>query len=205
MTKTIAITGGIGSGKSTVSKMIRNLGYCVFDADDFSRDVLFDPEVETKIKFLFGESIFLEKGKLDRIKVRERIYQDPSLKKGLESILHPAISEELNEKKSSLRKLSETAWIFYEASLILEIGKKNHFDACIVVVAENENRIKRLTQSRPLKEEDIQKIMSSQMPDHEKLKHADYVIENSGSIEDLEKKVFELMLFLYKKLSPSSF
>ena len=133
--RTILITGGIGSGKSSVSKILANLGYCGFDADIFAREVLFYPEVESRIKSVFGSHVFLEKGILNRALVRKMIYDEPLLKKKLESILHPAIEEELKIKSQIVSQFAPNAWIFYEASLILEIGKKSNFDACIVVTA----------------------------------------------------------------------
>lgn len=203
--KLIAITGGIGSGKSTVAKILQNLGYCVFDADIFSRDVLHDAEVESKVKSIFGEDVFLEKGVLNRDFVRQKIFEHPEMKKQLESILHPAIAELLNKKSTLLSSVCPDIWIFYEASLILENGKKNHFDACVVVTTKKELKISRLQQSRKLSNEQIHKIMSSQMPDEEKQKHADYSIENSGHFHELEQSVFQLIQFLNQRFKPSSF
>lgn len=205
MVKSIAITGGIGSGKSTISKMLSNLGYCVFDADIFAREVLFYPEIESRIKSIFGSYVFLEKGQLNRDLIRKMIFDDHSLKKKLESILHPAIEEEFNVKKQILASLSKSVWLFYETSLIIEIGKRKHFDACVVVTAKHESKFNRLNQSRNMSEEQFQKIISTQMTDEEKVKHADFVIENSGHLQDLEQSVLNLLQFLYKKFSPSSF
>lgn len=205
MAKVIAVTGGIGSGKSTVSKILTNLGYCVFDADIFAREVLFRPAVEARVKSVFGSHVFLEKGILNRELVRKMVYDNPALRKKLEDILHPAIAEELKIKSQMLSKLANNAWIFYEASLILEIGKKDHFDACVVVTTHHQAKLNRLSQSRNLSEEELNKIIASQMPDSEKIKHADYLIENSGSFTDLESHVYNLIRFLYNKFSPSSF
>ncbi|MES2614865.1 MAG: dephospho-CoA kinase [Bdellovibrionota bacterium] len=203
MVKLIAITGGIGSGKSTVSKILTSLGYCVFDADVFAREVLFYSEIESRIKSIFGSHVFIETGVLNRALIRKMIYEAPHLKKQLESILHPAIAEELKIKSQCLNKIASNAWVFYEASIILENGRKNHFDACVVVTAKQELKIKRLTHSRSLSEEDIHKIISTQMPDEEKITLADYVIENSGDFKNLEQNTFSLIKFLHAKFTPA--
>ena len=205
MIKIIAVTGGIGSGKSTVSNLLRNLGYCVYDADVFARQVLFYPEVQLKIENLFGAHVFVNEGILDRNLVRQMIYENPLLKKQLEDILHPAIADELKKKTQNLKDISLTQWVFYEASLIFENGKQKNFDACILVKTDKVTKLDRIKQSRSLKEDDIQKIIDTQMPDDEKAKLADYIIENSSHRKDLENSVFNLIRFLYQKFSPSSF
>ena len=201
----ILITGGIGSGKSFLAKIIANLGYSVFDADILAREVLFYTKIEEQIKNLLGPNVFLKKGVLNRELVRKIIYDDPLLKKKLELILHPAIEKELQIKIDSISTHSQNAWIFYEASLILEAGKKNYFDVCVVITAKQEVKLSRLSHSRNLSKEDLNKIIASQMPDEEKIKHADFVIENSGSFKDLEDSAFKLIHFLYSRSSQPSF
>ena len=92
-----------------------------------------------------------------------------------------------------------------EASLIFENGKQNNFDACILVKTDKVTKLHRLKQSRQLKEDELQKIIDSQMPDDEKAKLADYIIENSSHKADLENSVLNLIRFLSQKFSPSSF
>jgi dephospho-CoA kinase len=203
--KLIALTGGIGSGKSTVASKLSQLGYCVFDADIFARDVLYYQDVENKIKSIFGDDIFLSKGQLNREAVGKMIYSNPLLKQKLENIMHPAIANEFKTKTDSIAKLAPDAWVFYEASLILELGKKEHFDACVVVKTHPTHKKDRLFRSRNMTHETFDKITSTQMPDEDKIKHADYIIENSGNLENLQLEIFNLIRFLYKKFTPSSF
>ncbi|KAB8038904.1 dephospho-CoA kinase [Silvanigrella paludirubra] len=198
MSKKIAITGGIGSGKSSLAKILAQRGYCVWDADIFSREVLFLPEVQSRIKTIFGDSAFISDGNLNREMIRNIIFENPKLKKDLEKILHPAMFDLFNSKMSIISKVSPSSWIFYEASLILELGRKSFFDFCIVVIADENIKIKRLNEKRNLSEEISKKIISSQMSDSEKITHADYVIDNSLSIQDLEESANKLLNYLTK-------
>lgn len=197
--KKIALTGNMGSGKSSVAKILSQYGYCVWDADVFSREVLEIPSVESQVKSLFGNSVFLETGKLDRHQVRKHIFSDHKLKEKFEQVMHPAIAQMFKEKSEKLFSLAPHAWIFYEASLILEKNKKSEFDACVVIFADSEVRKKRVLENRNLPLEEIQKVMDAQMPDAEKIKQSDYTINNSDGIEFLEKKCLDMLHFLYTK------
>ena len=199
MSKKIAITGGIGSGKSFLAKILAQRGYCVWDADIFSREVLFFPEVQSRIKSIFGDSVFISNGILNRELVRNLIFENPKLKNSLEKILHPAMFDHFNSKVAIMNKVAPTSWIFYEASLILELGRKSFFDFCVVVIANENIKIKRLNEKRNLSEENSKKIMSTQMPDSEKITHADYIIDNSTTIENLEESASKLLNYLTKK------
>ncbi len=201
MSKKIVITGGIGSGKSLLSKLIATRGYCVWDADVLSREVLFNPAVQGRIKAVFGDSVFLTDGILNREMIRNLIFTDPNLKKAFEKIMHPAMYEHFNAKVELLNKLAPTAWVFYEASLILELKRKSEFDFCVVVIADEAIKLKRLKENRNLNEPDVKKIMSAQMPDAEKITYADLVIDNSLSIKDLEDSLTNLINLLIKKFS----
>ncbi|APJ02485.1 dephospho-CoA kinase [Silvanigrella aquatica] len=201
MSKKIAITGGIGSGKSSLAKILAQKGYCVWDADVFSREVLFFPEVQARIKAIFGNSVFIGDGQLNRELVRSQIFANAKLKKSLEKIIHPAIHDLFNSKYRELLKVASTAWVFYEASLILEKGRKSFFDFCVVVVADENVKLRRLSEKRNLPEAEARKIMATQMSDSEKISHADYVIDNSASLDLLEKSAEKLILYLSEKFS----
>lgn len=201
MSRKIAITGGIGSGKSSLANILAHKGYCVWDADLFSREVLFFPEVQSRIKTIFGDSIFISNGILDRELVRNQIFTNPKLKKAFENILHPAMFEHFNSKFTMMNTIAPTAWIFYEASLILELNRKSYFDFCVVVVADESMKIDRLSGKRNLSQSDSKKIMSTQMLDSEKITHADYVIDNSTSLQNLEEAANKLILYLQEKFS----
>lgn len=203
MSKKIVITGGIGSGKSSVAKMLAQRGYCVWDADVFSREVLFQAEIQSRIKTIFGDTVFIKDGILNREYIRNQIFSNSELKKSFEGIMHPAMFEHFHSKYNIMLKIAPTSWVFYEASLILELKRKSEFDFCIVVYADENIKIERLSSKRNLSREDCIKVIQSQMPDNEKIKYADYLINNSGSEEELKVSVNKLILHLNEKFSSS--
>lgn len=201
MHKVIALTGGIGTGKSAVAGELANRGFCVWDADVFAREVLFFPEVEARIKAVFGQSVFLHRGVLDRKIIRDIIFSNPTAKKKLEGVLHPAIFELFQSRVSQFKMLAPNAWIFYEASLILELKRQSQFDACVVVVAQEDVKLKRLKDKRNMAKEDALKIMATQLSDEQKIKHAHFVLDNSFSFDKLSQSVDSLLLTLREKFS----
>lgn len=189
----------MGSGKSSVARMLRQYGYCVWDADDFSRQVLFLPHVASQIKALFGDFVFVKPGHLDRPLVRQKIFADPKQKQDFEDIIHPAIADHFHKQIENLRKIAPDIWIFYEASLIFEKNRHHEFDACVVVTSDADVRKQRLMRDRNLSESLIQSVLQSQWPDDQKIKHADHVIDNSGDLKSLDQQVKKLILDLHAK------
>lgn len=199
MIKKISITGGMGSGKSTVIQYLSQLGYCVWDADIFSASAIAQPHVEEQIKHIFGDHAYCSPGILNRAFVREQVFQHPDLKNKLEEIIHPVIEHMLSQRLNKMTEQGVSCWIFYEASLIFEKKRHDFFDANILVIADDEKRIKRVRKTKKLPIDLIHKIMAQQMPTAQKLKMADYVIKNSGTHSDLEKNVLKLIQFLKRK------
>lgn len=199
MIKKISITGGIGSGKSTVVKMLASLGYCVWDADVFVANAMKTSEVEEKIKNLLGNEAYLSTGILNREWVRTRVFLDTKLKNGLEDILHPVIQKVFAQRLQHIEAQDVSCWIFYEASLIFEKKRHTSFDANILVIADEKKRLQRVRKNKKLSPDLITQIMSQQMSDREKKKLADHVIDNSGNQKELEKNVLKLVQFLKKK------
>lgn len=196
MVKKIAITGGIGSGKTSVAKILQNLGYCIWDADIFARDVLFLPEVEQKLKNAFGAEIYTAPGQLDRAALRQRVFSQPEQRQILESILHPAIAQLFRTRVEKLEQLCPTMWVFYEAALIVEAKRVDAFDVCVLVTADENVRMKRLQENREISVPEIQKIIKSQMSDEEKKVHAHFIIDNSKDLPHLQQGVENLLDYL---------
>lgn len=194
MMKKILITGGIGSGKSEVSKILKNMGYPVADADRFARDILQQPDIQKKINQLFHENVFLPNGEMDRAKVRQKILEKESLRVALENITHPAITQKREELVKELEQKSHQEYFFYEASLILEKKRQDEFDAVFLVTADTDTRRNRIIKNRGLSKEHVQKIMAAQMPETEKAKFANFVITNQNlSLAQLKERVAEIL------------
>jgi dephospho-CoA kinase len=201
MTKAIALTGGIGAGKSSVSLELKALGYVVEDADQLSREVLFLPEVAASVCQIFGADAFVSEGVLNRAKVRQEVFAAPEKRKALEAILHPAIAEAFRKKQMLLSTLSQSAWFFYEAALIFETNRAGDFDAVIVVHTPVEVRIRRLMELRGMAEKEARSVVAAQMSDEEKIARADFVIENTGNLAELSEKIHTLLDFLRARFS----
>ena len=175
------LTGGMGSGKSTVAKIFSELGFPVIDADQIAREIRNQSSVaQAAIEARFGTD--------DPIKLREIVFQDPLAKDSLEKILHPLIRA---ESQRQIDELSRThSVIIYEATLLVETGRYQDFDGLIVVESPKESRIQRLLlRDHHCKIETLEKIIASQATDTERKKHADHMIINAGSIENLRDQV----------------
>lgn len=198
MVKTIAITGGIGSGKSELRKIFENLGYVAFNADQLARDILHEQDVVHDLVSAFGSDIFV-KGELQREKLRDIVFNDQAKRKQLESITHPAIAKLFAKHKRTLESLGTSTWMFYEAAVIIESNRHKEFDALILVTAKEDVRVERLGGLRGVDEQTARRVMQAQLSDVEKAKHADFIIDNSGSKDELLQNAQMVILALQKK------
>ena len=184
----IALTGGIGSGKSSVGEIFDELGAIVIDSDQLSRDVIergtpgFDEVVAR-----FGDVILVD-GEISRSKLAEIVFVDEKARKDLESIIHPRVRE-IAERV--VARAPEDAIVINEIPLLFETQGQGRFDLVITVEASDENRTKRLI-DRGLKSYQIEKRISAQASRAERESISDYVIENDQGLEDLERKVRSL-------------
>ena len=184
----IALTGGIGSGKSAVGEIFDEMGAIVIDSDQLSRDVIergtpgFDEVVAR-----FGDVILVD-GEISRCKLAEIIFVDEKARKDLESIIHPRVRE-IAERV--VARAPEDAIVINEIPLLFETQGQGRFDLVITVEASDESRTKRLI-DRGLKSYQIEKRISAQASRAERESISDYVIENDEGLEDLERKVRRL-------------
>ena len=189
--KKVGLTGNIGCGKSTVAEMFRKLGAYVVDADKLIHSFYSKGHpVYKKVLDTFGEGILDKKGNIDRKKLAEIVFSDREKLQKLEQITHKALYEELERIEKSL---PEDAVFIVEASLLVEKGSYKKFDKLIVVYAPYEVCKERAIK-RGLSPEDFERRWKLQMPIEEKVKFADYVIYNTGSLEETYeqvKKVYE--------------
>ena len=191
--KKIAITGGIGCGKSTFTRYLSMLGYLTTDADTLNRIALLDNGIITTLTKQFGSSILDSTGKIHRQNLGTIIFADPSKRKELEKTMHPHIANQFEIMANKIADLCPTAWFFYEASLIFEAGRQNDFDAIILVTCDVAIRTQRLKDSRGMNESQIAAVMASQMSDADKQNKSTLVVDNSGDEPALLKEVFAIV------------
>lgn len=194
----IAITGGIGSGKSSVANVIIKFGYQVIYADDISKEILrTDPAVKEKIIKEFGIEAY-KNNEPNKKFLREIIFSDPVKLKKINSILHPPTINFLKKKMEDI--LTADKMVFVEAALIYEAGIENLFDYIIFVEASNELKISRIKTRDEMDETSIKEIIANQIPDEIKKSHADFTIVNDSTLQELEKRT-ELVLKILTSIS----
>jgi len=192
--KVIGLTGGFGTGKTTVAEMLHALGAEVIDADRIARQLLRPQEkVYRKIVFLFGNKI-LKKGSLqiERKKLARIVFQNKLALKKLNKIIHPEVIRIIKGKLKKIKK----KFVVIDAPLLLEAGLEKDVDILVVVKADNAKQIKRLKLKFGLAEEEIKKRIAQQMPLGEKIKKADFLIDNNGSKRQTRKSVERLWRWL---------
>lgn len=187
------LTGGIATGKSTVSFIFKRLGAHIIDADEIAREVVKKGTPAWKeIKDFFGEDILSPDGTIDRAKLGEIVFREESKRKRLDEIVHPEVFKEIERLKEEIIRKDREAIILCDVPLLIESGYYSKVDKVILVYTEERKQLLRLTNKFP--REDALRRIKSQMPLEEKKKYADYIIDNSGPIEETEaqcRKVYE--------------
>ena len=185
----VALTGGIGSGKSLVGEILEQLGALVIDSDQLAREVIErgSPGYE-EVVTAFGDSI-LSEGQIDRSKLAAVVFNESDLRKKLESIIHPLVRE---AAEKLARKLPSGAILINQIPLLVESDGAKRFDYVVTVSADEEIRRERL-RLRGLKDYEITQRMAAQVSDSEREKIANYIIRNNGSIDELTRAVEQLM------------
>ncbi len=193
----LGVTGSIGTGKSTVAKMLEKLGAPVIDFDILSRIVVEPgkPAYQDIVSF-FGEQVLAEDKTLDREKLREIVFRDLEKRKKLESFTHPRIGEAYAEQVEQLSKGEDQVIIQVVIPLLIETHMQAMFDHLLMVYAPEEIQLKRLMERDHISEELALKIIRSQMSVEEKKGYCDWIIDNSGSLEETRKQVEEVWLKL---------
>lgn len=189
--KKIGITGGIGSGKTTVCEVFKLLGIAVFHADDEARNLQNnDLQIKKHLIEHFGKHIYLSDGLLDRKKLAGLVFTDTKALAELNAIIHPAV------RKSFLKwteNHQDAPYVLYEAAILLESGYASDFDRNILVLANEKIRIERVVRRDHSSEKLVKQRILNQMPDIQKIKMVDYVIENNN-----EKLLFPQIIELDK-------
>ncbi|WP_129596828.1 dephospho-CoA kinase [Anaerophilus nitritogenes] len=188
--KVIGLTGGIATGKSTASSIIKNLGIPVIDADLVARAIV-KPKQEAFFEIVeyFGEEIVQQDGTLDRKKLGNIVFSNEDKLKKLNEITHKRIIDEITNKINMYRKLSTDPVIIIDAALLIEMNIGYLVNEIWLVIADEKIQIHRIMDRDGFSFEDAKKRIDAQMSTEEKKKYAHVVLDNSGSIEDLTNKI----------------
>ena len=187
--KLVGLTGGIASGKSTVAEILKRQGAAIINADVLAREVVEpDRQAWTEIVNTFGTAVLQPDRALDRQKLRAIIFDDPDARKKLESIIHPQVRA-LAEQRIREHAAAGYAVIVYEVPLLFEGNLQEWLRPVILVACDVDTQRNRLQSRDNLSAVQAQKHIEAQMSLEEKRRLADYVIENNGSLEDLERQV----------------
>ncbi len=189
----VGLTGGIGTGKSTVSRMFRDLGCLIIDADLLAREVVEpgEPAYE-KIVTEFGPEVLQADGQVDRKRLGALVFADEARRKRLEGFTHPEIRQRQAGILAELVTEGFDGIVIFDAALLVEAGGAQNMDRLVVVYADEAPQRKRLMLRDDLSEEEAAQRVGSQMPLAEKVRQAHYVIDNSGSREATERQVKEV-------------
>jgi dephospho-CoA kinase len=190
MTKIIGLTGGIGSGKTTIANYIRSLGVPVYIADEEAKKLLYDAAIQEQLKMAFGETIF-ENSVLSKQKLAKIVFSDETKLKRLNSIIHPAVKAHFEKW---LENYKAEPLIVKEAAILFESGSNQDCDAVITVIAPLDDRIKRVRSRDNISQEDVLSRMKNQWTDEMKTEKSDFIIDNN----DLSKTLVQVDEILKK-------
>ena len=178
----VGLTGGIGSGKSTVSRILQKKGYPLIDLDKISHEVIEYPEVIEKLVKAFGEDILDENGKISRRKLGAVVFGNKEKLREINSIMHPVILAEMRRQVRLLEKINKI--VFVEIQLLFEVKWEKEFDVILLVYVDRETQITF---------EEVEKIINSQINLEDKKKKSDYVIDNTKKIEEVELEIEKIL------------
>ena len=187
------LTGGIGSGKSTVGRWFRERGVPVIDADQLARDVVAPGTQGLRaIADRFGSGVVAANGELDRKAVAAIVFEDPEARRALNAITHPLVGALFAETTALLDRRGEPL-ACYEVPLLFEVGLDQMISPIVVVAVPAEVQVERATRRDASTEDEARARIAAQLPLEEKVRRADYVIDNTGSLESTRARAFHVL------------
>lgn len=191
--KIIGVTGGIGSGKTTLINYIKSKGFVVYLADEAGKEVMNQPEIISKINRIFDNEVLLPNGLLNRSKIAKLVFSNKELLNKLNEVVHPAVSIHF---QNFLKEHQFEVLVFKEAAILFESGSYKTCDATILITAPEETRISRVVKRDGMSREEVIKRMANQMDESEKAKLATYIVENVDinlACENIDKIIDQLL------------
>ena len=198
--KIIGLTGGIGSGKTTVAKFIEEMGFPVYFSDDRAKEIVNDDEVlKNRIKELLGDEAYDENGFYNRKYVSGIVFNDDEMRLQLNALIHPAVKIDFENWVEN----QNSEFVFKETALLFELKLNESCYKSVLVTADDNIRIKRVMDRDQKTYREIEAIIDKQMPEKDKIKRADFVIYNNEGIDEL-KAATEKMMVNLQEVSPKS-
>ena len=185
--KKVAVTGGIGAGKTTVSNLFEKIGIPVFNSDEIAKELMHnDKQLKSDIIKAFGNESYIN-NELNRAYLSDIVFNDETLLNKINSIVHPQVGKEFNQWLLN----QQSKYIIYESAIIFENNSEDLFDKIICVIAPEEDVISRVMKRNSFSRDKVISIISNQLPDQVKINKADYIIENINR-SDLTDRVLEI-------------
>jgi len=194
MTRIIGLTGGIGSGKSTVASYIASKGIPVYIADEEAKKLMDSKRISTKIQAIFSENILSEKGKLDRKKIATIVFNSPEKLSELNAIVHPEVKKHFT---NWLKKHKNALFVIKEVAILFETKGNLSCDKVILITAPQEIRIERAMKRDNVNRESILKRIQNQLPEEEKIQKSDFVVYNI-ELQNTFEEVDQILKILSK-------
>jgi dephospho-CoA kinase len=194
--KVIGLTGGIGSGKTTIASMFKNLGVPVYIADEEAKKLMYSNVIKEKVIKLLGEEAYIN-NELNRKYISSKVFKDKHLLERLNEIVHPEVGKHFNK----WLKTQNGIYVIKEAAVLFENGSYKNCDKTILIISDEQKRIARVVKRDQTSTDKVVNIIENQWTDNQKIKLANFVIENNSDLESLKTKVYTIHQELVKLYS----
>jgi len=189
MSIVVGLTGGIGSGKTTVAKLFEKQGIPIYIADERARAIMDRPDVVEAVQQIFTTSVITEQGLLDRAKIKQVVFDQKELLEQLNQVVHPRVKEDFEHW---LETNKDAPIVMKESAILFENGLEKSCDLIVLVVAPEEVRIQRVMARDGVSKEQVRKIINNQMKDEEKVGRSQYIIENNNK-KSIESDIISII------------